>query len=106
MRPLKWSGWFLPTEKWKEKGIYLECLLFPPSLTLNNASVTRRADKYIYKKKGRPQSPLDVRINKFDILNGLERVNMFPKGAGIRTASLFDVPAFNTGVLSPCPTVD
>lgn len=60
----------------------------------------------IKKKEGRPQSPLDVRINKFDILNGSERVNMFPKGAGMRATSVFDVPAFNTGVLSPWPSVD
>lgn len=105
MRSLKWPGWFLPAEKWKEKGIYLECLRSPP-LSLNNASVTHRADEYIYKKEGRPQSSLDVRINKFDILNGSERVNMFPKGAGIRTGSLFDVSAFNTCILSPWPTVD
>lgn len=64
--------------------------------------MARRVDKY--KKKA--AETLDVRINKFDILNGSGSVNMFSKGAGFWDNVLFDVPAFNTYIPGPAPPVD
>lgn len=71
------------------------------SLSSNNALVACSVDKY--KKKA--AVPLQVRINKFDILNGLGRVNKFYKGTGFGTALYLMFLPF-TRVTSPLPAVD
>lgn len=109
-RTMKWSGWFFPKEKWRNKrilsGMLSFCLSFfsrsrSPSLSSNNALVACSVDKY--KKKA--AVPLRVRINKFDILNGLGRVNKFYKGTGSGTALCLMFLPF-TRVPSPPPAVD
>lgn len=112
-RPMKWSGWFFPQEKWRNKGILsgmlyfclsVFFLLFPLSLAFSpqiTLFVACSVDKY--KKKA--AVPLQVRINKFDILNGLGRVNKFYKGSGFGTALYLMFLPF-TRVPSPLPAVD